>query len=105
MDNEFAILSREEAVMGSSLAGYIFGVTYNQLVEAFGPPAFNPEDSGDGKVNFEWVFKFNGEVFTLYDWKTYDVDYTTNLLTRWNVGSKIHADKFINYIQSIIEKP
>lgn len=100
----FNVLSRDEVagLSGTSLAGYIYGVTYEQLVKAFGEPVYKPEDSGDGKVNFEWVFKFNEEVFTLYDWKTYDVEYTTNQLTKWNIGGKTHAGEFINYIQSII---
>ena len=105
-ETTFEILTREEAqelTTGTSLQGYINGVTYAQLVKAFGHPIYNPEDSGDGKVNFEWVFEFNGNAFTLYDWKTYDVEYTINELTQWNIGGKTYAGDFINHIEKLIK--
>lgn len=41
---------------------------YARLVEVFGEPHYT--ESGDGKVTAEWVIEFNGEVATIYDWKT-----------------------------------
>ena len=105
-ESTFEILSREEAygsTGGTSLKGYLYGVTYAQLVKTFGQPAFNPEDSGDGKVNFEWVFKFNYEIFTLYDWKTYDVEYTINELTTWNIGGKTYYGDFSTHIEKLLK--
>lgn len=104
-ESTFEILSREEAYVtsGTSLKGHLYGVTYAQLVKTFGQPAFNPEDSGDGKVNFEWVFKFNDEIFTLYDWKTYDVEYTINELTTWNIGGKTYYGDFSTYIEKLLK--
>ena len=105
-ESTFEILSREEAygsTGGTSLKGYLYGVTYAQLVKTFGQPTFNPEDSGDGKVNFEWVFKFNDEIFTLYDWKTYDVEYTINELTTWNIGGKTYYGDFSTHIEKLLK--
>jgi len=89
---------------GSSLKDYLTGVTYAQLVKTFGQPLYSPQDSGDGKVQFEWVFLHNGEVFTLYDWKTYDIEYTINELKRWNIGGKTYAGRFVEDIMEEINK-
>jgi len=105
MKNYLEKLDKEDAgykATGTSLKGYLHNTTYAQLVEAFGQPTFNPEDSGDGKVNFKWVFEFNGEVFTLYDWKTYDVQYTINELTTWNIGGKTYYGDFSNHIEEVL---
>ena len=100
----FKKLSKSEAnTSGTSLSGYLDSVTYNNLCEAFGEPTCTPEDSGDGKVNFEWIFKFNGEIFTVYDWKTYDQEYTMNQLTKWNIGSKYSCTEFITCVESILK--
>jgi hypothetical protein len=100
----FKKLTKSEAdASGTSLSGYLDNVTYSNLCEAFGEPTCTPEDSGDGKVNFEWIFEFDGEIFTVYDWKTYDPEYTKNQLTRWNVGSKYSCTEFVPYIESILK--
>jgi hypothetical protein len=50
------------------LMGYV-NTTYARLVKVFGKPIDG--DSGDGKVNSEWIIKFaNGEVATIYNYKT-----------------------------------
>ena len=106
MDNVLEIIKEKEEAnyltVGTSLKDYLVGVTYSQLVEAFGQPLYGPEDSGDGKVNFEWVFMHNGNAFTLYDWKTYDVNYTINELTRWNIGGKAYAGYFVEDLMNLI---
>jgi hypothetical protein len=89
---------------GTHLKDYLTGVTYAQLVKTFGQPLYSPEDSGDGKVQFEWVFLHNNEVFTLYDWKTYDMEYTINELTRWNVGGKTYSGYFVEDIMNMINE-
>lgn len=49
------------------LMGYV-NTNYARLVEVFGRPI---NGSGDGKVNSEWIIRFdNGEVATIYDYKT-----------------------------------
>jgi len=98
------IEDREQALdttFGTSLKGYLNNTKYSDLIEVFGQPTFNQE-SGDGKVQFEWVFKFNGEIFTLYDWKTWDVKYTINELTTWNIGGKTYYGEFSTHIEELL---
>jgi len=103
MKNILQKLSQEEDYStGTSLKGYLHNTTHAQLIEAFGQPTYTPEDSGDGKVNFEWIFEFNGEIFTVYDWKTYNVQYTINELTTWNIGGKTSYVDFSNYIEEVL---
>ena len=104
----FAKLEKEEAMVrtgGSSLKGYLAtGIKFNDLYKAFGEPTFRPKDSGDGKVQYEWTFEYKGEVFTIYDWKTYDEQYTLNEYDRWHVGGKTNADEFIELIEKLTHK-
>jgi hypothetical protein len=92
-----------EMIGGTSLKGYITGYTYSQLVEVLGEPTF-PTESGDGKIQKEWVIRGGNDVFTIYDWKTYDVEYTTTQLTRWNIGGKVSAGNFIEKIEKKLEE-
>ena len=87
-------------VVGTSLSGYI-NTTYKQLIETLGEPTWD-EASGDDKVQKEWVIEYKGNIFTIYDWKTYDVDYTMNKLDRFNVGSKADATEFITVIETLL---
>lgn len=102
---------------GSSLKGHLgYGITYDMLVEYLGNPTFMPEDSGDGKVNFEWVVEFNDELFTIYDWKTVSPEWSkVNTGTkeqalewfggsRWHVGGKTYEGDFIDYIEKEIKE-
>ena len=103
---------------GTSLKGYLsYGITYNDLVEFLDEPTFLPEDSGDGKVNYEWVVEFEGdngiEVFTIYDWKV-DADWSklntgsenqdSFYPSRWHVGGKDYAGDFIDFLEKEIKK-
>lgn len=87
---------------GSSVKGYI-DCTYKDLISALGEPTYSTP-SGDNKVQKEWVVEHNGEVFTVYDWKTYDEDYTMNKLDEFNVGGKTSADVFILELEELINK-
>jgi hypothetical protein len=42
----------------------------------------------------------------IYDWKTYDLDYTINSLTRWSIGGRNNNNPFIlhAFIESIKAK-
>ena len=80
--------------------------TYMDLVTGLGIPTFN-EPSGDNKVQVEWVCEFNGKIFTIYDWKTYDREFTEHSLTKFNVGSKdvsgLEVQEFIEFVKGQIE--
>jgi len=86
---------------GTSLKGYT-AATYKQLVAVLGEPTFNTP-SGDDKTQVEWVVKFKNDYFTIYDWKTYDREYTLNELTIFHVGGKIDAFDFIVKLESKIQ--
>jgi hypothetical protein len=87
---------------GSSLSGYV-SASYPQLVRALGEPTFD-KASGDDKVQKEWVVQFKGNVFTIYDWKTFDEEYTMNKLGRFNVGSKGSALEFIDALENKLKE-
>lgn len=96
-DTEYTL----DVITGASFKGYLHNTKYSDLIKTFGPPTFNQE-SGDGKIQFEWVFEYNGDTFTLYDWKTYDVEYTINELTTWNIGGKTSHVDFSNHIEELL---
>jgi hypothetical protein len=83
---------------GSSLKGYI-NATYFQLLEVLGEPTFS-DASGDDKTQVEWVIKFGNSYFTIYDWKTYDREYTLNELDEFHIGGKSNALDFINELEN-----
>lgn len=106
---------------GTHLKGYLkYGITYDKMLDLFGQPTFLPEDSGDGKINFEWVVEFETEengiqLFTIYDWKTPNADWSienTGQLeqasewfggSRWHVGGKEYAGDFIEYVENAFD--
>jgi hypothetical protein len=91
------VVDNNEYSFGTSLSGYLYDVTYDELVKAFGEPTY-PEPSGDNKVQKEWIFiDRNRNKFTIYDWKTYDLQFTLTEYSRWHVGSKVPANKFIDW--------
>lgn len=96
------IISKEKAlelVSGTHLVGKLTGYTYNQLVKTLGEPVFN-EVSSDGKVQKEWVIVDGGNVFTIYDWKTYDETYTIKDNVFWHIGGNSYAGDFIYNLES-----
>jgi hypothetical protein len=86
---------------GTSLKGYT-KATYKQLVDTLGEPTFS-DTSADDKTQVEWVVKFRNNYFTIYDWKTYDREYTMNELQIFHVGSKVDALDFINALENKIQ--
>ena len=86
---------------GSSLKDYLSPVGYWDLKAVLGEPTFNTE-SGDGKVQKEWVVEHDGMVFTIYDWKTYDEQYTVEALDRWNIGGVMYAGYFLEELVQMI---
>lgn len=87
---------------GSSNKGYI-KATYNQLVKVLGEPTFDTP-SGDDKVQKEWVVEFKGNVFTIYDWKTFDPEYTMTKLDEFNIGGFVSAIEFIEALENKIKE-
>jgi len=72
--------------INSGFQGYMpKGTTYAQLVKVFGQPQRKEEDSGDGKVKREWIGTIDGNVFTIYDYKS---DVAPEQNTDWHIGGK-----------------
>jgi hypothetical protein len=90
-----------EGTSGSSLKGYI-KCTYQDLIRVLGEPTYSTP-SGDNKVQKEWVVEYNEEVFTIYDWKTYDEEYTMNELDQFNIGGKTNAYDFFLELKEMID--
>lgn len=87
---------------GTSLRSKLIGITYDDLESIFGEPVFKPGD-GDSSVNFEWVVEYDGEIFTIYDWKYPDANYVKDELGHdgglsFHVGGKTYAGDFEDFI-------
>jgi hypothetical protein len=74
---------------GTFKIGSLDGLYFRDLVEKLGEPTVT--GSGDDKVQYEWIIKFEGEIFTIYDWKTYDQEYTEHELTTWSIGGNANS--------------
>ena len=95
-----------DSIHGTHLQDRLTGVMYRDMVNTFGEPTFSTEDDEDSKTNFEWVFKFGKDIFTVYDWKV-SADYAKHILGRmdevqFHVGGKTYAGDFIEYIQKSV---
>lgn len=77
--------------------GDLTGLKYSDLIRIFGEPTYN-EPSGDGKTQVEWWIKFESNYFTIYDWKTYDREYTLNELEYWSIGGSTDPYKLIEFV-------
>ena len=75
----------DEVANGTHKVGDLTNVHYEELSELFGEPTYTAE-SFDGKIQVEWVIEFNDRHFTIYDWKTYNREYTLNELLTWSIG-------------------
>lgn len=98
------VLKENEAkgrTTGSSLKGYI-NCVYQDLIKVLGEPTY-PKASGDDKVQKEWVVEYNGEIFTIYDYKTYDPEYTMNELDNFHIGGKTEAYDFFLELKEMID--
>ena len=90
---------------GTSLKDRLIGWNYKQLTIVFGEPTFG-KVSSDGKIQKQWVFirTADNEVFTIYDWKTYDERYTLEEYDRWHVGGKVYSGDFEDLIEQLVKK-
>jgi len=93
---------------GTSLRSKLIGITYDDLESIFGEPVFKPGD-GDSSVNFEWVVEYDGDIFTIYDWKYPDANYVKDELGHdggisFHVGGKTYAGDFEDWIDNAKEK-
>ena len=61
---------------------------------------------GFGKVDKStctWVVTFGNRVYTIYDWKTYDREYTINELNTWSIGGVSSLVYFKDALMNLID--
>ena len=82
-------------------------VTYDDIVRVYGDPSILhcENDESDGKIQVEWVFEVNQKPFTIYDLKTYDVDFTMEKLKNWSIGSLSEDEEVVNQLKKRLKKP
>ena len=86
---------------GTSLRTKLIGVTYDDLISIFGEPVLK----GGDKTNFEWVVEYDGDIFTIYDWKYPDANFVKDELGHdggisFHVGGKTYAGDFEDFIEN-----
>jgi hypothetical protein len=84
---------------GTYNIGRLDGFKYYNLIEILGQPTFSMT-SDEGKVQKEWVIEYDDNIFTVYDWKTYDEEFTMSELTSWRIGGfgNSSLNEFINFL-------
>lgn len=94
-------------ITGSSLKGHLRGLSYKDLERIFGEPTYNHEihGEGDGKVCYEWDFKLNDDIITIYDWKEVA---PRDDIKEWNIGGFSNSiitalEDFLSYLISDCE--
>ena len=78
-----------DAADGTWKIGSLNGIYYRDLVNKLGKPSV--VGSSDDKVQYEWIMKFEDQIFTIYDWKTYDPEYTEYELDTWSIGGNANS--------------
>jgi hypothetical protein len=75
-----------QSTNGTSFQNVTFKASVQDLTKVFGEPDYE-DNTGNDKVNFEWVMETdNEEVFTIYDYKYYrKLDPTEQI--EWHIGS------------------
>jgi len=92
-----------DSINGSYKTNTLIGVTYYELFNALGQPTYE-HPSDDNKTQVEWVIEWEDDVYTIYDWKTYDREYTINELNTWSIGSKVPSYAFEEALINLIDK-
>lgn len=93
-------IEADSANFQSWKVGELTDIKYSDLVRIFGEPTYN-EESGDGKTQVEWCVLMDGKYFTIYDWKTYNREFTLNGLDVWSIGGSSDPTQLIELINSL----
>lgn len=78
-------------------------ITYDDLVRNLGEPSIN-KPSLDNKIQVEWVLEYEGGIYTIYDWKTYNRDYTLQELKQWSIGGKHPDNDFFGELENSLDR-
>ena len=84
----------QKAAVECTPQSHLVGVSFSQLVKAFGKPVFdtsaNPGSGGRRRLLntcYTFLFDFEGEAVALYDWRNPSLDFVENDLTKWTVAA------------------
>ncbi len=104
----FTLVDQQKAIecgVVTSKQTVLENVNYNELVKLLGNPTFSIQ-SLDENIQVEWVMRINGHTVTIYDYKTYDREYTINKLRVWSVGGDDWGtcDELVNMIHKKLNK-
>ena len=84
-----------EDAIGTAFYGHKIFSTYSQLIavlgEAHNKNAYDPDYPGNTKTQYEWYFKMNNIVFTIYDYK-YNDKIEPDKSISWHIGAKSNSD-------------
>ena len=94
----------------SSKQGSINDVTYFELENLLGEATY-PNQSADEKVQKEWVIEFtplsplqeDPYLLRIYDWKTYSLWDTTNVLRTWSIGGENESGIVAMELESLLK--
>jgi len=89
-----------DAADGTWKIGNLTGLFFRDLVHKLGKPTV--VGSGDDKVQYEWIMEFEGRIFTIYDWKTYDAEYTEYELFNWSIGGNDQSAEIVSEFKKYI---
>jgi len=101
-DTDFTVPQIYNFINGTHKIASLERVTYDDLVRLYGEPSilhYRDPDTG-GKIQVEWVFEFLCQPYTIYDWKTFDRDYTLQELTTWSIGGQSRDLRFLERLQN-----
>jgi hypothetical protein len=87
---------------GSHKIAKLTGIYYSDLFTLFGEPTLR-EVCDDEKVQVEFVFEFGGNYFSIYDYKTYSMKFTTKTLSTWSIGGHKTDRAFLTELKRIIK--
>lgn len=108
MNNKIYV-SQNLDINGSSFHGISITVDPKSLLKVLGDAFI----SDDYKVSREWVCEYDGEVFTVYDWKQtslYEPDcptpdeYWSQSLVELNIGSRVGGRKEVEFASVLMNE-
>ena len=71
-------------IVNICFSGCTIAATRKKLTEILGEP--DNCGTADDKVQYEWIFKINGKILTIYDWKEYRL-FDENEVINWHIGA------------------
>ena len=91
---KFKIEACNSFAVGTCLRGYV-KANYSDIVAVLGEP--DPDNTDGYKVDAEWIFKINGKVMTIYNYKTGKNYLGKNGMDKediinWHIGASFEQD-------------